>query len=71
MNNLTVKIDKEEFLKKPEGERSYITYSVVQDLQERMIIVEQPKPWWNKSQAFIGGILGGAFVMIGKLALWR
>jgi len=70
MNDLTVKIAKEEFLAKPEEERSYITYSVVQDLQERVVKIEK-KSWINKGQSFAGGILGDALVMIGKLTLWR
>jgi len=70
MNNLTIKIDKQEFLQKPEAERSYITYSVVQDLQERVVKIEK-KSWINKGQSFAGGILGGALVMIGKLMLWK
>lgn len=73
MNNLTVKIDKEEFLGKPEEERSYITYSVVQDLQERVVKIEGWS-WWNQSKAYVGGAIGGALFwllfLIGKSTLW-
>jgi len=70
MNEMTVKISKEEFLKLPEEERSYMTYSATTDLQERMMKCEG-RPLWNQSKSFLGGILGGAIAIFAKTIVWR
>jgi len=69
MNNLTVKIDKEEFLKKSEGEQNWVLYEVAEGHEERITKLES-RPWWNQGKSFLGGVLGGALVMIGKGTLW-
>jgi len=70
MNNLTVKIDKQEFLAKPEEERSYITYSTLVSLQERVCKIEN-RSWWDKPSSFLGGMLGGILAVVGKTILWK
>lgn len=64
MNNLTVKIDKEEFLKHPEGEQNWILYEAAVGHEERIVKLEKQK-WVKGSLAFAGGIIGGVAAKIG------
>jgi len=64
MNNLTVKIDKEEFLKKSEGEQNWVLYEVAEGHEERIGKLEKQK-WIKGSLAFAGGIIGGIAAKVG------
>lgn len=64
MNNLTVKIDKEEFLKKPESEQHWLLYGALNGHEERIAKLEKQK-WIKGSLAFAGGIIGGVAAKIG------
>lgn len=64
MSNLTVKIDKEEFLKHPEGEQNWILYGAVQGHEERITKLESQR-WIKGSLAFVGGIFGGILARLG------
>lgn len=50
--------------------RSLMTHTAVDDLQKRVTKIEK-RPWWNKGQAFLGGIFGGIIAVAGKAIIWR
>lgn len=64
MNNLTVKIDKEEFLKHPEGEQNWILYGALNGHEERITSLEKQK-WIKSFLAFVGGVIGGIAAKVG------
>ena len=64
MNNLTVKIDKKEFLKLPEGEQNWMLYGISEGHEERITKLEKQK-WIKNSLALIGGVSGGILAKIG------
>ena len=64
MNNLTVKIDKDDFLQKSESEQNWVLYEAAVGHEERITKLEKQK-WVKGSLAFAGGIIGGVAAKIG------
>lgn len=64
MNNLTAKIDKEEFLKLPETEQNWLLYGALNGHEERITKLEN-QSWIKSGLAPVGGVIGGVGAKIG------